>query len=74
MASEASSPGMAARTLATIADVLAAKAGVKGGLRSGPAGNVSWKKAFNYLEVSSDRTANHPDFVSQEIPDLENWE
>lgn len=44
-------PGVAARTLANIADVLGSKAGQKGGLRSGPAANKAWAKAFNLLEV-----------------------
>jgi len=43
--------GVAARTLACIADVLGAMAGEKAGLRSGPAQNVAWKKAFQLLEV-----------------------
>ncbi|XP_048751915.2 L-fucose kinase-like isoform X2 [Ostrea edulis] len=43
-------PGVAARTLANIADVLGSKAGLKGGLRSGPAANKAWAKAFNLLE------------------------
>uniref|UniRef100_A0A8W8K6I8 L-fucose kinase n=1 Tax=Magallana gigas TaxID=29159 RepID=A0A8W8K6I8_MAGGI len=43
-------PGVAARTLANIADVLGSKAGQKGGLRSGPAANKAWAKAFNLLE------------------------
>lgn len=46
-------PGVAARTLANIADVLGSKAGLKGGLRSGPAANKAWAKAFNLLEVIS---------------------
>jgi hypothetical protein len=45
------SPVLAARTFAHIADVLACMAGKKGGLRSGPAANVNWKKAFQYFEV-----------------------
>lgn len=43
--------GVAARTLANIADVLGCMAGPKGGLRSGPAANASWAKAFQLLEV-----------------------
>ena len=42
--------GIAARTLANIADVLGCMAGPKGGLRSGPAANKSWAKAFELLE------------------------
>ena len=51
VASETSSPGIAARTLANVADMLGGMAGTRGGLRSGPAGNVKWKKAFALLEV-----------------------
>lgn len=43
--------GIAARTLANIADVLGCMAGPKGGLRSGPAANKAWAKAFQLLEV-----------------------
>ncbi|KAK3086211.1 hypothetical protein FSP39_015281 [Pinctada imbricata] len=46
-----SDPGVAARTLANIADVLGCWAGIKGGLRSGPAANKSWAKAFQLLEI-----------------------
>ncbi|KAH9499097.1 hypothetical protein Btru_006679 [Bulinus truncatus] len=55
VASETSSPGIAARTLANIADMLGGMAGVQGGLRSGPAGNVAWKKAFTFLEAGDFR-------------------
>ncbi|KAJ8302778.1 hypothetical protein KUTeg_019174 [Tegillarca granosa] len=44
-------PGIAARTLANIADNLGCMAGTKGGLRSGPAANKSWAKAFHLLET-----------------------
>ncbi|GAB1609418.1 L-fucose kinase-like [Argonauta hians] len=43
-------PGTAARTLANIADLLACMAKGCGGLRSGPAANSSWNKAFQFLE------------------------
>lgn len=43
-------PGIAARTLANIADILGFMAESRGGLRSGPAGNRQWAKAFDYLE------------------------
>ena len=43
--------GVAARTLANIADILGCMAGPKGGLRSGPAANSAWAKAFCLLEV-----------------------
>ena len=46
-----SDPGVAARTLANIADVLGSRAGQRGGLRSGPAANKAWAKAFHLLEV-----------------------
>lgn len=42
--------GMVARTLANIADLLGCMAGPKGGLRSGPAANTAWAKAFQLLE------------------------
>lgn len=43
--------GVAARTLACIADVLGCMAGEgKGGLRSGPAANPAWAFAFSLLE------------------------
>ncbi|KAL8582759.1 hypothetical protein ACOMHN_021871 [Nucella lapillus] len=50
VASQATDPGIAARTLANIADVMGCMAGSVGGLRSGPAANQSWRKAFNFLE------------------------
>lgn len=50
VASETTDPGIAARTLANIADVMGCMAGTIGGLRSGPAANQSWRKAFSYLE------------------------
>ena len=52
VASNTTDPGIAARTMANIADVMGCMAGKIGGLRSGPAANQSWRKAFNYLEVS----------------------
>ena len=45
------SPGVAARCLACIADVLGAMAGDKGGLRSGPAANQAFQQAFKLLRV-----------------------
>ncbi|XP_059142125.1 L-fucose kinase-like [Physella acuta] len=53
VAGETTSPGIAARTLANIADMLGGMAGTQGGLRSGPAGNMAWKKAFSYLEAGN---------------------
>lgn len=48
---ECKSPGIAARTLANIADVLGAMSRGAGGLRSGPASNEQWNYAFQLLEV-----------------------
>lgn len=45
------SPGIAARTLASIAEVLGAMSRGEGGLRSGPASNLQWEPAFQLLEV-----------------------
>ncbi|XP_048402241.1 L-fucose kinase [Stegostoma tigrinum] len=42
--------GIAARTLACVADVLGCMAGGQGGLRSGPAANPAWTDAFRLLE------------------------
>ncbi|XP_078400065.1 L-fucose kinase isoform X2 [Cetorhinus maximus] len=42
--------GIAARTLACVADVLGCMAGGQGGLRSGPAANPAWIDAFQLLE------------------------
>ncbi|KAM7427970.1 hypothetical protein ABFA07_020984 [Porites harrisoni] len=50
VACSTSSPGVAARTLACIADVLGAMAGERAGLRSGPARNESWMHAFELLD------------------------
>jgi fucokinase len=48
---ECSSAGIAARTLANIADVLGAMSRGAGGLRSGPACNNQWDMAFQLLEA-----------------------
>lgn len=48
---ECDSAGVAARVLANIADVLGQLAMGEGGLRSGPAANQDWQKAFQLLEV-----------------------
>ena len=48
---ECKSAGIAARTLANIADVLGALSRGAGGLRSGPASNRRWNCAFQLLEV-----------------------
>ena len=50
IAINASSPGIAARTLACIADTLGCFAGGKGGLRSGPGRNSRFLPAFDNLE------------------------
>ncbi|XP_029058001.1 L-fucose kinase isoform X7 [Monodon monoceros] len=43
-------PGVAARALACVADVLGCMAEGQGGLRSGPAANPEWVRPFSYLE------------------------
>ncbi|CAL1547211.1 unnamed protein product [Lymnaea stagnalis] len=68
VASETSSPGIAARTLANVADMLGGMARAQGGLRSGPAGNVSWRKAFSYLEAG-----NFSQGVSAMAKEREKW-
>lgn len=50
VASVAGDPGVAARALACIADVLGCMAHGDGGLRSGPAANREWAPAFQRLE------------------------
>ncbi|ELU00095.1 hypothetical protein CAPTEDRAFT_168292 [Capitella teleta] len=50
VAKECGHPGIAARTMANIADVLGAMSRGTGGLRSGPAGNKQWTTAFALLE------------------------
>ncbi|XP_062922682.1 L-fucose kinase [Mobula hypostoma] len=50
VAATTSDPGVAARTLACVADVLGCMAGGRGGLRSGPAANQAWSEAFRLLE------------------------
>ncbi|XP_066493158.1 L-fucose kinase isoform X2 [Tiliqua scincoides] len=50
VASTASNPGVAARALACIADLLGCMAKGEGGLRSGPAANKAWALAFQHLE------------------------
>nr|XP_042716174.1 L-fucose kinase isoform X5 [Chrysemys picta bellii] len=50
VASVAADPGVAARALACIADVLGCMAKGDGGLRSGPAANREWAPAFQQLE------------------------
>ncbi|XP_027948293.1 L-fucose kinase isoform X2 [Eumetopias jubatus] len=46
----AGDPGVAARALACVADVLGCMAEGQGGLRSGPAANPGWMRPFSYLE------------------------
>ncbi|XP_053255380.1 L-fucose kinase isoform X4 [Podarcis raffonei] len=50
VASMARDPGVAARSLACIADLLGCLAKGEGGLRSGPAANAAWAQAFQHLE------------------------
>lgn len=50
VASTTSDPGVAARALACIADLLGCMAKGEGGLRSGPAANKTWTLAFQHLE------------------------
>ncbi|XP_077787903.1 L-fucose kinase isoform X2 [Podarcis muralis] len=50
VASMAKDPGVAARSLACIADLLGCLAKGEGGLRSGPAANAAWAQAFQQLE------------------------
>ena len=42
---------MLSRTLACIADIIGVKANNKGGLRSGPAANLSWQEGLELLKV-----------------------
>lgn len=44
------------RTLACIADIIGVKASNKGGLRSGPAANLSWQEGLELLKVISHYT------------------
>ncbi|KAK1330581.1 hypothetical protein QTO34_010776, partial [Cnephaeus nilssonii] len=50
VAAGAGDPGVAARVLACVADVLGCMAEGQGGLRSGPAANPEWIRPFSYLE------------------------
>ncbi|XP_069918830.1 L-fucose kinase isoform X2 [Oryctolagus cuniculus] len=50
VAARARDPGVAARALACVADVLGCMAEGQGGLRSGPAANPEWMRPFSYLE------------------------
>ncbi|KAM6223797.1 L-fucose kinase [Rhynchocyon petersi] len=50
VAGSAEDPGVAARALACVADVLGCMADGHGGLRSGPAANPEWTLSFSYLE------------------------
>ncbi|XP_075393744.1 L-fucose kinase [Tenrec ecaudatus] len=51
VAAGAHDPGVAARAMACVADVLGCMAGGCGGLRSGPAANPEWTRPFAYLEA-----------------------
>nr|XP_056718645.1 L-fucose kinase [Euleptes europaea] len=68
VASTASDPGVAARSLACIADVLACMAKGKGGLRSGPAANKAWASAFQQLE-----RGNIPEGVKELAKERKKW-
>ncbi|XP_078688390.1 L-fucose kinase-like isoform X1 [Branchiostoma floridae x Branchiostoma belcheri] len=48
---QTATPGVTARTLACIADVLGSLAGQQWGLRSGPAANKMWQPAYQLLEA-----------------------
>ncbi|XP_058500712.1 L-fucose kinase [Solea solea] len=67
-------PGVAARCLSCIADVLVCMAGGRGGLRSGPAANEAWSSAYSLLEEGNLRggvealAAQRADWLSR--PDL----
>ncbi|XP_046290676.1 L-fucose kinase isoform X1 [Marmota monax] len=50
VAARAGDPGVVARALACVADVLSCMAEGQGGLRSGPAANPEWMRPFSYLE------------------------
>ena len=50
VAAGAEDPGVAARALACVADVLGCMAEGRGGLRSGPAANPEWVSPFSFLE------------------------
>ncbi|XP_060041157.1 L-fucose kinase isoform X3 [Erinaceus europaeus] len=50
VAASAGDPGVAARSLACVADVLGCMAEGLGGLRSGPAANPEWLRPFSHLE------------------------
>lgn len=58
VAMDTDSPGVAARALANVADVLGCMAGSKGGIRSGPSANVQWKSAYDLLEVKANYFAS----------------
>uniref|UniRef100_UPI0035901CB6 L-fucose kinase isoform X2 n=1 Tax=Myxine glutinosa TaxID=7769 RepID=UPI0035901CB6 len=51
VASKTVAPGVLARALACQADLLAAAAGGRGGLRCGPASNPAWRTALRALEA-----------------------
>ncbi|XP_072674111.1 L-fucose kinase isoform X4 [Canis lupus baileyi] len=53
VAAAAGDPGVAARALACVADVLGCMAEGQGGLRSGPAANPEWMRPFSYLECGN---------------------
>ncbi|KAM4614483.1 L-fucose kinase [Discoglossus pictus] len=68
VASTAEDPGIAARALACIADLLGCMAGGEGGLRSGPAANKAWAIGYQLLEKG-----NIPKGVKQLAAEREKW-
>ncbi|XP_015275297.1 PREDICTED: L-fucose kinase [Gekko japonicus] len=68
VASITDDPGVAARALACIADVLACMAKGEGGLRSGPAANKAWAPAFQQLE-----RGNIPEGVKELAKERKKW-
>lgn len=50
VAQEVSDPLVVCRVYASIADMLGCMAG-EGGIRAGPAANITWRSAFALLEV-----------------------
>ncbi|XP_061449988.1 L-fucose kinase isoform X2 [Rhineura floridana] len=68
VASTASDPGIAARALACVADLLGCMAKGEGGLRSGPAANAAWIPAFRHLEEG-----NIPEGIKELAEERKKW-
>ncbi|XP_053558225.1 L-fucose kinase [Bombina bombina] len=68
VASVAEDPGIAARALACVADLLGCMAEGEGGLRSGPAANKAWASGYQLLEKG-----NIADGVRQLAREREKW-